>query len=177
VGTIKALPPVHYFVSLIFNSEVRTKNIETDLVALLGPIQERTSVQPFLHSDYYEKEMGRDLSRYFILFVPLASREQLPGIKLRTNEIELAYALNGSRTVNIDPGYVALEQVVLATTKGYAHRIYLHGGIFADLTLTFENNSYRGLPWTYPDYRGQEIIALLNQWRQQHKELLRCQEA
>ena len=175
--TIKAPPPVQYFVSLIFNSEARSKNIETDLVALLGPIQERTSVQPFLHSDYYEKEMGRDLSRYFILFVPWASREQLPGVKLRTNEIELAYARNGSRMVNIDPGYVALEQVVLATTKGYAHRIYLHGGIFADLTLRFENGSYRGLPWTYPDYRGQEIIALLNQWRQHHKESLRCQKA
>jgi hypothetical protein len=175
VGTIKAPPPVQYFVSLIFNSEALLKNIETDLVALLG--QERTSVQPFLHSDYYEKEMGRDLSRYFILFVPLASREQLPGVKLRTNEIELAYARNGSRTVNIDPGYVAPEQVVLATTKGYAHRIYLRSGIFADLTLIFENGSYHGLPWTYPDYGSQEIIALCNQWKRHYKESLRCQKA
>jgi hypothetical protein len=177
VGTIKAPPPVQYFVSLIFNSEALLRNIETDLVALLGQIQERTSVQPFLHSDYYEKEMGRDLSRYFILFVPLASREQLPGVKLRTNEIELAYARNGSRTVNIDPGYVAPEQVVLATTKGYAHRIYLRSGIFADLTLIFENGSYHGLPWTYPDYGSQEIIALCNQWKRHYKESLRCQKA
>jgi hypothetical protein len=79
--------------------------------------------------------------------------------------------------VNIDPGYVALEHVVLATTKGYAHRIFLRSGIYADLTLVFENGSYRGLPWTYPDYQTQETIGLLNLWRLRYKESLRCQKA
>lgn len=177
MGTVKAPPPVQYFAGLICNSRVSLEQVEVDLVALFGPIQERASAQPFSYSDYYEREMGKDLSRRFVLFAPLASREQLPELKLRTNEIELAHAVGGNRQVNIDPGYVALEHVVLATTKGYAHRIFLRSGIFADLTLVFENGSYRGLPWTYPDYRSPETIRLLNQWRQRYKESLRCQKA
>ncbi len=121
--------------------------------------------------------MGKNLSRYFLLFAPLASRGQLPEVKLRTNEIEARHARQGNRTVNIDPGYIALEQIVLATTKGFAHRLYLGNGIFGDLTLMFENGSYHGLPWTYPDYRSEEIIALCTRWRQRYKESLRCQKA
>ncbi len=177
MGTVNRPPLVQYFAGLICNSGVSLERLQSDLVALFGPIQEQTSVQPFSYSNYYEKEMGRDLSRTFVLFAPLASREQLPELKLRTNEIELSHAVGGNRQANVDPGYIALEHVVLATTKGYAHRIYLRGGIFADLTLMFENGSYRGLPWTYPDYRSPETIHLLNQWRQRYKESLRCQKA
>ncbi len=177
MGTVREPPPVRYFVSLIFNDSGPTAAVEEELCDFLGPIQERSLPTPFLHSTYYEKEMGRNLGRYFLLFERLTSREQLPEVKLRTNEIEARHAQQGNRTVNIDPGYVALEQVVLATTKGYAHRLYLGEGIFGDLTLMFENGSYRGLPWTYPDYRSEEIIALCNEWRQRYKESLRCQRA
>ena len=151
--------------------------IERELGDVLGPLQDRSPRKPFLHSDYYEKEMGKNLSRYFLLFRPLASREQLPEVKLQTNEIETRHALQGHRTVNIDPGYIALEHIVLATTKGFAHRLYLGKGIFGDLTLMFKNGSYHDLPWTYPDYRSEETIALCADWRQHYKESLRCQKA
>jgi len=177
VGTVKRPPSVIYFTSLIFNDQASMAAIEQELVRTLGTIRVRSAVEPFSHSDYYEKEMGRNLSRCFLLFASLASREQLPEVKLRTNEIEMHYAQQGKRTVNIDPGYIAFEHVVLATTKGYAHRLYLGQGIFGDLTLMFENGSYHGLPWTYPDYRSDAIIALCNEWRDHYKELLRCQEA
>ena len=152
-------------------------DIENDLVQFLGPLGDRSPVTPFLYSDYYAKEMGKDLRRYFLLFAPLALREQLPQVKLRTNELETSYAWQGKRTVNIDPGYIALEHVVLATTKGYAHRVYLGDGIFGDLTLMFKNGSYHGLPWTYPDYRSEETLALCSRWRQRYKESLQCQKA
>ena len=67
--------------------------------------------------------------------------------------------------------------MVLATTKGYAHRIYLGKGIFADLTLLYENGSYRALRWTYPDYGSDELIGLFNRWREHYKGMLRCQRA
>ena len=152
-------------------------DVENKLASVLGPLRDRSAVKPFSYSDYYEKEMGKGLSRYFLLFAPLGLREELPEIKLRTNEIEMFYAPQGSRTVNIDPGYIALEQVVLATTKGYAHRLYLGKGIYGDLTLMFENGSYHCLSWTYPDYRSEEITGLCTRWRQLYKETLRCQEA
>ncbi|MGD0236402.1 MAG: DUF4416 family protein [Syntrophorhabdales bacterium] len=177
MGTIKRPPSVAYFASLIFNDRGPMAAVEKELGDFLGPVQDRSGTKPFFHSDYYEREMGKNLSRYFLLFEPLASREQLPEVKLRTNEVEACHARQGNRTVNIDPGYIALEQVVLATTKGYAHRLYLGNGIFGDLTLIFENGGYHGLPWTYPDYRSDEIIALCNGWRQRYKELLRWQKA
>jgi hypothetical protein len=98
-------------------------------------------------------------------------------VKLATNAIEEAMSVSGRRRVNIDPGYVALEHVVLATTKGYSHRLYLGQGIFGDLTLMFHNGGYRPLEWTYPDYASEETTQMFNRWRQQYKEQLRCQKA
>ena len=174
---MKRPPSVLCFASLIFNDQAEMADVEKELIEKMGPIRDRSATKPFFHSDYYEKEMGRNLSRYFLLFATLVSREQLPEVKLQTNEIEMRHARISERTVNIDPGYIAFEHVVLATTKGYAHRLYLGKGIYGDLTLLFENGSYHGLPWTYPDYRSEEIIALCNSWRQHYKESLRCQEA
>jgi hypothetical protein len=91
-----------------------------------------------------------------------------------TNRLEKKYAApDGNRRINIDPGYIRLEHVILATTKGYAHRPYLRGGIYADLTLIYRNKSFQPLEWTYPDYRQEEVIALFNQFRKRYLEDLR----
>jgi hypothetical protein len=177
MGTINTPPSVQFFASIIFNDSVILSALEAELSERISPIKERTEVVPFSQSDYYCPEMGECLLRYFLLFAPLSGRDGLAEAKLRTNRIEALYSRDGRRSVNIDPGYIALEQVVLATTKGFAHRIYLSNGIFADLTLVFENGTYRGLPWTYPDYGSQEMISLLNLWREQYKGLSRCQRA
>jgi len=157
---------------------------EEDLAAVLralgtsmGTIEEQTPVEPFTHTAYYEKEMGQNLMRAFVLFAPLVEREALPGIKLAANEIEGSFSLAGSRTINIDPGYIALEHVILATTKGYAHRVYLGSGIHADLTLIYSNNTYRALEWTYPDYREEKTILMFVRWREQLKKVLKCRKA
>lgn len=54
--------------------------------------------------------------------------------------------------VNIDIGFLTLENFVLATTKNYSHRIFIGQNIFADLTYHFHQGEFRSLPWTYPDY-------------------------
>ena len=69
------------------------------------------------------------------------------------------------RLINIDPGYVDLAKLVLATTKDYAHRIFLRKGIFAEITLTFRGSSFSVNDWTYPDYRSKEYIDIFNQIR------------
>jgi len=111
--------------------------------------------------------------RSFVIFSPLVDREVLPDVKISTNATEDLFAKEGKRTVNIDSGYIALEHVILATTKGYAHRVYLGKGIHADLTLMFNSGSYRALEWTYPDYAEEQTIALFNRWRDLCKESLR----
>ena len=42
------------------------------------------------------------------------------------------------RPLNLDPGYITLAKLVLASTKDHAHRIYLGQGIFAEVTLLFQ---------------------------------------
>ncbi len=177
MGKVGAPPPVRFFASVIFNQTGALSAVEAELSKLMGPIEEKTAVVSFTQSDYYCPEMGNKLLRRFLLFGASSPREGLVDLKLRTNRIESLHSEDGRRSVNIDPGYIALEHVVLATTKGYTHRIYLGRGIFADLTLVFENGSYRRLPWTYPDYGGEELISLLNRWREDYKGLLRCQRA
>jgi hypothetical protein len=176
MGTVRIPPKVLFFLSIIFNDSGILSRVEEELTGTLGRIEERTHPVVFSHSDYYEREMGSELQRYLLLFSTLEDRERLIDIKHRTNEIEHTLAAHGKRTVNIDPGYIALEHVILATTKGFSHRPYLGKGIYADLTLMYENGTYRGFNWTYPDYKF-DLIPLLNGWRDHYKRIQRCQKA
>ena len=116
---------------------------------------------PFDETNYYHAEMGCPLFRRLIAFSELIPQEALPKIKVFTNEVEKQFAENGKRGVNIDPGYLLAERFVLATGKNFTHRIYLQGGIYADLTLIFKKGRFRSLEWTYPDYAGNAIIGFL----------------
>jgi len=173
MGTTKKPKPVKFFASIIMKDTATLQRIEERLLSSIGTIEERTPFMPFVHTRYYEKEMGAPLMRCFLLFTPLLKREMLPSIKLQTNDIESTLSVEGKRRVNIDPGYIALEHVILATTKGYTHRIYIENGIFADLTLMFYDGTYRPLDWTYPDYRNDDIISFFNHWRERLKQQIK----
>ena len=117
--------------------------------------------------------MGSPLYKFFVSFERLIPREEIARIKLETNELEEEFSEDGRRRVNIDPGYVAEAQLVLPTTKGYSHRIYLNSGIFAEVTLIYEGKSFRPLEWTYPDYRSQLAIEFFNRVREGYLRKLR----
>jgi len=124
--------------------------------------------QFFDRTRYYAGEMGWPLHRRFISFENLIPPDQLVEIKLKTNAIEQQYLIDGNRGVNIDPGYISPERLVLATGKNYTHRIYLSQGIFADLTLIFQKGCFRPLEWTYPDYADPETIEFFNGVRKRY---------
>lgn len=142
-----------------------------DLCSIFGEADTISERFPFDFTEYYTREMGKPLFRHFITFERLISIPTLPDIKWATNHLEEKYAtLNGNRRINIDPGYICLEHVILATTKGYTHRPYLRDGIYADLTLIYRNKSFQSLEWTYPDYRQEDVIILFNQFRKKYFE-------
>ncbi|MBW1804141.1 MAG: DUF4416 family protein [Deltaproteobacteria bacterium] len=89
------------------------------------------------------------------------------------NALEQHYLVRGKRRVNIDPGYISMERLVLATGKNYTHRIYLAGGIYADLTLVFHKGSFKPLEWTYKDYATPEVIGFFNALRDRYKNQIR----
>ncbi len=133
-----------------------------------GPIDYISKPLSFSYTDYYEKEFGDSLSRRFISFERLISPEFLPEIKLWTNRLEKSLSVNGRRSVNIDPGYLARPHLILATGKGYSHRPYLRDGIYADLTLIYQKGDFHVLPWTYPDYADKQTREILLCIRQKY---------
>lgn len=153
----------------------REESIEEALRALkkvLGPVILKSSWLPFDLTNYYQPEFGSGLKRLFVAFAGFLAQEDLPRLKHRTYEQEMLLSVAGRRQVNIDPGYLLPERLVLATFKNYSHRIYLSQGVYADLTLIFEKGSYRPLPWTYPDY-VRDGIPFFNKVRQLYVEELK----
>jgi hypothetical protein len=61
-----------------------------------------------------------------------------------------------------------LGKLVLASTKDQSHRIYLHDGIFAEVTLRFHAGAFEPWPWTYADYQEAAVREFFNQARAGH---------
>jgi hypothetical protein len=129
----------------------------------------------FDYTAYYCPEMGENLVRRFLSMEKLINPETLPEIKHATNAIEDEFAADERRLVNIDPGYLSMAQLILATGKGYAHRPYLRDGIYADLTLIYQGKKFCSLPWTYPDYADEKQILMFSKIRARY--LLQLKEA
>jgi hypothetical protein len=81
-------------------------------------------------------------------------------------KIEKRFSIANKRQINIDPGYLSLDKVVLATHKDYSHRLYLGKGIYGEVTLFFKDKTFNPFPWTYPDYRTHEYINFFNDARE-----------
>jgi hypothetical protein len=122
-----------------------------------------------VQTTYYEREMGRGLTRAYLGFDSLRSMSDLAAVKHTTNQLETQWAVGERRQVNLDPGYLDHAKVVLATTKDYSHRLYLGGGMYAEVTLQYRNKSYQPWDWTYPDYRQPAALDFFNQLREVYK--------
>ena len=144
-----------------------------ELESIFGPVDWKSRDLFFDRTKYYAKEMGWPLFRRFISFKDLIRPEDLIEVKLKTNHIENHYVEEGKRRINIDPGYIALERLILATGKNYTHRIYLGQGIYADLTLIYQRGTFQPLEWTYRDSSDPEMIDCFNRLREDYKNQLR----
>jgi hypothetical protein len=165
--------PVKLITSLFSPEKELINRIISELAGVFGRVDWISPELLFNRTKYYAREMGWPLHRRFISFEKLVPADGLAEIKLRSNEIEQQYLHNGNRKVNIDPGYISLERLILATGKNYVHRVYLSKGVYADLTLIFEKGSYRPLKWTYRDYADPETIGFFNGVREQYFKQLR----
>jgi len=155
----KPFSPVKLICGIIASKEASFKKAEERLVQLYGSVDITSPQFKFNFTDYYEKQMGKNLKRKFLSFVSLISPEKLGEIKLRTNKLEEEIReelKEGRRVVNLDPGYLTQSALIMATAKDFAHRIPLQQGIYAHLELLFTKKSIKTLDWTYPDYRTEE---------------------
>lgn len=171
MGIIRPVEQVKLFTAILFGNEGVLNTAREKLTSALGPVDMSSPVWSWSHSNYYEKEMGADLKRIFLFFERHVTPDRLSDIKNITNEIENSFRMDQEqckelklpdRPVNIDPGYMTLAKVVLASTKDYAHRIYIGKGVYAEVTLFFQDKTFQPLPHTYPDYRSGEYVGLFN---------------
>lgn len=159
---------------LLFSGIIAREDNVTKIGEILNPIGEIDFISETLSfdrfTDYYSEEMGTGLLRCWVLFKGLRPLEGLHKVKLISNEIEDKFSVLGKRTINIDPGYVTLSNVILFTTKNYAHRIYISDGIFAEVTLIFsKKEGFKELPWTYPDYKTETAKNFFKKAREKLK--------
>jgi len=166
VGKIRKQNPVKLVIGFIFSQKATSEKAKAILQRRLGRIDFESDLLEFNHTDYYEKEFGKNLKRKFIAFQKLIPPQDLAKIKIMTNRVEEKLARWGSRRINIDPGYLDLSKLVLASTKDYKHRIYQDKGIYAEVTLYYQNRSFNSWEWTYPDYKTAEYIAIFNRLRE-----------
>ena len=146
----------------------QTESVYDEVIAELGPVDFHTDWIPFESTTYYQEEMGSKLQRQFISFSNLIDPSRLADIKCLTNRLEQRFSQNKKRRFNLDPGYLSSAKLVLATTKNFAHRIYLHSGIFAEITLTYRGRRFHAQEWTYPDYRTPVYLQIFEKIRQKY---------
>ncbi len=112
-------------------------------------------------TNYYEAEMGTGLRKQFLVLASRYDPAWLPQSKLQSNAWEEELAASQStvetRPLNIDPGYLTLTKLVLASAKDRAHRIYLRDGIYAEECLYYLDQRWNSRPWTYPDYQREDF--------------------
>ncbi len=165
MGKTKKHQPVKLIAGFIFKETPVFEKAKLDLKRHFGGFDLESGILSFYHTDYYQEEMGEGLKRVFVSFKRLIYPLDLPQIKVLTNKIEDKFSREGKRGVNIDPGYLDLAKLVLASTKDFNHRLYLGKGIFGEITLFYTEKTFKPREWTYPDYRTPECIALFNEIR------------
>ena len=140
-----------------------------------GPIDLESPRFDFLETDYYDATMGPGLKKTFLLFQGPFDPARLVDIKIETNAWEVEYAAAAghqeARPLNLDPGYITLAKLVLASTKDYAHRIYLARGIYAEITLQYRHHRWEHHQYTFPDYRRADYQAFFDRCRDSVKRM------
>ncbi len=140
-----------------------------------GPIALESPRFDFVETRYYDATMGQGLKKTFFTFQQTFDPAELVDIKLETNRWEEQYAATAGhpepRPLNLDPGYLTLAKLVLASTKDFAHRIYLSRGIYAEVTLQYRQHCWKHHEYTFPDYRRADYQEFFSKCREALKRM------
>ena len=135
-----------------------------------GPVALESPAFDFAETSYYQPTMGPGLRKQFLTFVRPMDPAEMPDVKLLTNAWEQEYAdmagHDEPRPLNLDPGYLTLGKLVLASTKDFAHRIYLERGIYAEVTLYYKHHHWQHHQYTFADYRREDYQRYFSECRE-----------
>lgn len=191
MGLIKKSPPSVRFVAVFSAEDRFLRTALERLEAHWGKIAALGQAFDFVESPYYLRTMlvpqppeskpsgsqhdrsqhdqpPRALRKQMALFADPYDPAELAADKLQSNRWERAWTEeltlsqdDSKRLINIDPGYLSMTKLVLASTKNREHRIYLRDGIYAEVTLAFRDQAWTSMPWTYADYQRPDVLEFL----------------
>jgi hypothetical protein len=177
MGEIHQHPPVMPILAAFSRYDTALDWARDRATAAWGPVALESPRFGFVETDYYAATMGAGLFKRFWAFENLRNPSELVDWKLAANDWETEYARHArhaeSRPLNLDPGYLTLAKLVLASTKDHAHRIYLGRGIFAEATLYFKDGRWQHRDWTFPDYRRADYQQFFSEARERFRALQR----
>ncbi|MDD5253999.1 MAG: DUF4416 family protein [Candidatus Nanoarchaeia archaeon] len=152
---MKTIKPkkVKLFCGILYLREEDLSLILKKLEKKFGSIEEMSLPYDFVFTSYYEPEFGKNLKKRFVVFKKLIDPKNISNIKLFTNNLENKVVKRGKRKINIDPGYISVDQLILPTAKPRPHRIYLEKGVYADHTYIFKKNEVITFQHTFPDFK------------------------
>ena len=116
-------------------------------------INSQSKEYPFDLTKYYNSEMGPNLKRCFLTIKGLQNIEESYTWKLKMIKIENNLSHHGKRRINLDPGYVDTQKIILFSKKSGPQKVYIRKGIWGDLVLIKQKNGFQYFPWTFPDIR------------------------
>ena len=165
-------PSVTPVVGLIYSDEGIRESVQEALVKRFGSLGMQSEVFPFNKTNYYEGELGEALKRVFLIHEELRDPGELPDWKHFTIELESKFSAKKenatARQINIDPGYLRGATLVLGSTKGNVHRIYLRDGIYAEMTMYSKNGEWITHDHTLLDFKSGQYDEFLTKARQYH---------
>jgi hypothetical protein len=160
-------PKAKLFIGIIFSSAEVLAAVEKILFKKFGEIDYRTKNIPFKHTKYYSDMVSAQF-KVLLSFRKLIRREDIVEIKLYTNKLEKQFSENKIRKVNIDPGYLTLSNVYLATCKEFFHRAYLRKGVYLENEYRYVAKHYQPWDWTYPDYQKSDYLFFFHEVRRMY---------
>ncbi len=146
MGEGRPFHPVKLIVGVLSTHPEYHRTLFSRLEERYGAIELVTDPVPFGFTDYYDQEMGGNPQRFFIVFHALVDPTELVACKLYTNGLEQEFAIDGKRMLNLDPGILSAENLILATTKNRSHRIPLGMGIYGEVTLLYAKKAFQSFP-------------------------------
>ncbi|HZX44739.1 MAG TPA: DUF4416 family protein [Candidatus Nanoarchaeia archaeon] len=142
------------FAVMYSDKEIYDKSL-LKLIAAYGAVKDECPEYDFdKFTPYYEEEMGKGLTKRFVVFEKAIEKKDLVSIKKETTDLEKKFSVDGKRQVNIDPGYIGQYELVLASFKrGRGYKQELGDGVYAHKVLEFDDGGVQTFWHTFPDYK------------------------
>ncbi len=161
MGQIRFLSPAKLIIVLLKSKTLESSEVEQVLKTYFGNIDYVSEQLPFdTFTYYYNEEMGNNINATIFSFKELIHPAELSHIKRFTNSIEKEFITSGKRSFNLDPGYIYMAQVFLATTKPREFRAYIGNGIWSEPVYYYSKKNLHPFPTTYPNYKTKQYIDI-----------------